>query len=131
MRSLIARWSLLFLVFAGAVFAQADETWQHLRPHFKAPAQFADDFGEFRSPLIFNDGSKVETAADWPKRRAEIFEQWQQLLGEWPPLITEPEVEVLKTEKREDFTQLTVRFLWTPGRIDDGLPLDSRGDRAR
>jgi hypothetical protein len=28
-------------------------------------------------PLVFNDGSKVASAADWPRRRAEILEQFR------------------------------------------------------
>jgi hypothetical protein len=105
-------WSLCWLILAALVAVTSAQTL--LEPHFTVPDEYANDFGDFRSPLIFNDGSKIESAADWPKRRAEISEQWQQLLGEWPPLITEPKVEILKTEQRENFTQLTVRFLWTP-----------------
>lgn len=115
MREILSRiFFLLLLGWVAQAHSQNDDAWQLLKPHFEVPDQFANDFGDFRSPLIFNDGSKVETAADWPKRRAEILEQWRQLLGEWPPLITEPDVEILKTEKRKNFTQHTVRFLWTP-----------------
>ncbi|MCA9068857.1 MAG: dienelactone hydrolase family protein, partial [Planctomycetaceae bacterium] len=35
-------------------------------------------------------------------------------LGEWPPLIKTPEVEVLETTRRENFTQQKIRFQWTP-----------------
>ena len=102
-----------------------------MAPHFKVPDKFAKDFGDYRSPLIFNDGSKVETAAAWPKRRAEIQDQWQQLLGEWPPLITEPKVEILKTERRENFTQHTVRFRWTPVEETTGYLMIPDGDGKR
>lgn len=93
---------------------KAEEAWDRITPWFSPPAEFANDFGEFRSPLIFEDGSNVEFAADWEKRREEIRKQWHDLMGPWPEVITDPEVEILKTEKREDFTQHTVRFLWTP-----------------
>lgn len=102
------------LALAGGAQAQDDGPWKLLEPHFRVPDEFAKDFGDYRSPLIFNDGSMVETPTDWARRRAEIQVQWEQLLGEWPPLITEPKVEILKTERRENFTKHTVRFLWTP-----------------
>ena len=78
------------------------------------PTTFEGDFGEFRSPLTFENGEAVETAEDWERRRAEIRNAWTNLLGEWPEVITAPEVEILETVQRDDFTQHTVRFLWTP-----------------
>ncbi len=85
-----------------------------LAPYFSPPADFADDFGDYRSPLLFADGSEVRTPEDWARRRAEILAEWTGLLGEWPPLITEPVVETLESEKMENFTRRRVRFLWTP-----------------
>lgn len=81
---------------------------------FTPPEEFANDLGDFRSPLLFHDGSKVESAADWAKRREEILSTWHGLMGEWPPLITEPVVEILETVKLENITRHKVRFLWTP-----------------
>ncbi len=85
-----------------------------LRPHFTPPAEFAGDFGDFRSPLLFNDGSKVITPADWARRRDEILKTWHGLMGEWPELITKPEIETLESVKLENFTRHRIRFLWTP-----------------
>ncbi|MEM9017504.1 MAG: hypothetical protein AAGC68_10860, partial [Verrucomicrobiota bacterium] len=73
------------------------------------PAALAGDLGDFRSPLLFSDGTKVENASQWPKRRAEILATWTNLLGNWPDIITVPEVEILRTEQREGFVQHTVR----------------------
>ncbi len=99
-----------------------------IAPFFSPPAEWKNDFGEYASPLKFNDGTMVQTAADWQRRRAEIFEEWQGLLGEWPPVITEPTVEVLKTERREDFIQHTIRFLWTPTQNTTGYLLIPDGE---
>ncbi len=66
-----------------------------LRSLFTPPAEFAGDLGDFRSPLLFNDGSKVITPADWARRREEILKTWHGLMGEWPELITQPEIETL------------------------------------
>ena len=43
-------------------------------------------------------------------RRKELFADWTELLGQWPPLIKNPEVEVLSLTKRENFTQHQIRF---------------------
>jgi hypothetical protein len=86
-----------------------------IRPFFAPPAQYADDFGKYRSPLVFSDGAPVKTAADWPKRRAEILTAWRSLLGAWPPLIEKPKVQYLQQEHRDNFTQHKVLVEIAPG----------------
>ena len=66
--------------------AVADEpasstAWAKIAPHFTPPAEFAGDTGGYASPLKFYDGEPVETAEQWPKRRAEILKAWHQMLG--------------------------------------------------
>ena len=68
---------------------------------FGPPAEFAGDFGDYRSPLMFNDGSAVKTPADWLKRRKEILDYWQGVMGSWPSLITYPGMEYKSREHRE------------------------------
>ncbi len=108
--------SLLALVCPLLAIAEGGSPLpESLKPLFAPPAEFAGDPGEFRSPLRFEDGSKVETAEDWAKRRAEILSVWNERMGAWPPLITEPTVETLEsTELEEGLVRHRVRFLWTP-----------------
>lgn len=94
----------------------------------KAPVDFQDDFGDYRSPLEFADGSKVKTPDDWQRRRGEILAEWESLLGKWPDLITDPDIEFLDTERRESFTQHKVRFRWTPNETTTGYLLVPDGD---
>lgn len=77
---------------------------------FQPPAKYADDFGEYRSPLKFYDGREVKSAQDWLHRRQEILDRWHELMGKWPPLIEKPQIEYVKTERRENFTQHHVRI---------------------
>ena len=56
------------------------DDWQALAPYFSPPAQFAGQFGTYRSPLKFEDGSEVKDAKDWPRRRAEILHKWHDVL---------------------------------------------------
>lgn len=90
---------------------------------FTPPPEFAGDFGDFRSPLLFNDGSEVRSPADWAKRRGEILATWHGLMGAWPDLITKPEVEIIESAKVENFTRHKVRFLWTPTQKTTGYLL--------
>ena len=41
-------------------------TWRAIAPFFRPPAEFADKFGSYRSPLTFSDGTRVRSTADWP-----------------------------------------------------------------
>ncbi|MDD4268435.1 MAG: dienelactone hydrolase family protein [Pirellulales bacterium] len=105
--------------------------WQTIAPFFSPPPEFAGELGAYRSPLRFADGSPVETPEDWGRRRAEILQQWHALMGTWPPLITDPEVEVLETQRRENFEQRQVRFRWTPNEWTTGYLLIPDGEKPR
>jgi dienelactone hydrolase len=95
--------------------SKAADVPESIRPFFAPPAQFANDFGSYRSPLTFNDGTPVKTPADWPKRRAEILATWRNLIGVWPPLIEKPKVQYLEQQHRDNFTQHKVLVEIAPG----------------
>jgi hypothetical protein len=88
MNQFLARAGALFLPCVASILA-ADERPlpPALAPHFSPPAQFAGNLGEFHSPLKFDDGSSARTAADWPRRRAEILKYWEGQMGAWPSLL--------------------------------------------
>jgi len=103
----------------------------NIAPFFTPPAEWRGKFGKYRSPLVFNDGSKVKTPADWARRRREIRSDWMRVLGQWPALLTEPKVSVLEEKRRENFRQLKVQFKWTPVESTTGYLLipDGKGKR--
>jgi hypothetical protein len=86
-----------------------------LDPFFHPPAEYANDFGDYRSPLKFYDGRTVKTAADWQTRRREILARWHKVMGPWPSRIEQPQIEYLEKERRENFTQHHVRVEMAPG----------------
>lgn len=102
-----------------------------LAPFFRPPAEFSQDFGDFRSPLKFYDGRPVKTAADWQKRRQEILDRWHKIMKPWPPLIEKPKVEYIKKERRENFTQYRLRIEMAPGLMHPAILLvpDVHSDR--
>jgi len=109
----------------------ATPSWKQISEYFTPLKQFTGDLGNYRSTLRFADGRPVRTAADWKARRAEIHKQWIGLLGKWPALITEPQVEVLETLRLTGISQHRVRFKWTPNQHTTGYLLIPDGSGRR
>jgi len=82
-----------------------EEVPKEIKSFFAPPLEFADEFGVYRSPLKFHDGTSVKTAADWQRRRKEITATWRSVMGLWPPLIEKPKVQYLEQKHRDNFTQ--------------------------
>ncbi len=93
------------------------------------PAGFSGKMGAYRSPLLFDDGTRVQTAADWPRRRAEILQYWHGAMGAWPPLLDAPALKTVREERRENFTQSRVTIDTAPGQTQEGWLLvpDGKG----
>lgn len=115
--------------YRRAVVEASDKTsaWNTLAPFFSPPAQLAGTFGTYRSPLLFNDGAKVQGREDWPRRRAEIQKQWNQLMGPWPKLIEHPKVLTLTETNREQFIQRRVQVEIGPSQTGEGWLLLPQG----
>jgi dienelactone hydrolase len=88
---------------------------EEIAPFFRPPPELANDFGNYKSPLKFYDGTAVNTPVDWQRRRQEIISTWHNIMGSWPPLIEKPKIEYIAREQREDFTQHQVRIEIAPG----------------
>jgi hypothetical protein len=70
--------------------------WQKIGPFFSPPEEYKG-YGDYRSPLKFYNGQSVRNKEDWIKRRKEILECWNKMMGEWPPFIRNQEMEILET----------------------------------
>jgi hypothetical protein len=130
---LITAFALPLLSTAGRAAAEppAEALWKQITPLFAPPPEFAGDYGSFRSPLRFYDGTPVRTAADWQRRRREILARWHGMMGPWPPVIDQPKVEIVATERREDFLQRRIRFQWLPDEMTEGYLLVPEGAGLR
>ncbi len=106
-------------------------SWNKIKPYFTPPDKFRNQYGDYRSPLLFYNGDLVKTKQDWQKRRAEIRNKWMSMMGDWPLIIKEQQFEILDTEKREDFTQYRVQLYWTPNQKTEGYLLipDKKGKK--
>ena len=92
------------------------------------PPEWSGKKGDYRSPLQFDDGSRVTDAAGWKKRRGEILDYWHAVMGEWPPVLEKPGMEVLSAVRRETFQQSRVRLEIAPGQSGEGWLLRPDGD---
>jgi hypothetical protein len=110
---------------------QKEEIWKKIGSYFSAPAELAGQLGDYRSPLKFYDGRAVMRKTEWQERRKEILDRWNELMGEWPALMTDQRMEILDSTHREDFTQYRVRFYWTPKEQTHGYLLIPDGARKQ
>jgi hypothetical protein len=116
--------TLMLSPFVSAVAhaAEPSESASLIRPpllkFFEPPADIPPG-KEYRSPLVFADGTPVRTAADWQKRRAEILAAWHGRMGAWPPLLPRPAITVLETRNRDEIRQHHVRIEVAPERTSD------------
>jgi hypothetical protein len=110
----------LALTAGPKVHGETNTAWQRIAPFFQPPPDRATQFGSSRSPLLFRDGSRATSAADWARRRLEILEEWDTLMGPWPPIIAKPKMEFLSASRRENFTQHRVRLEIAPAQSGEG-----------
>jgi len=102
--------------------------WQKLEKYFQPPAELADKYEPYKSPLKFADGTIAKTPDDWRKRRVEILERWHKRLGAWPPLVEKPEVKKLETVERDGYVEHHVHVQISPeGKQADGYLLVPNG----
>jgi dienelactone hydrolase len=81
-----------------------------IAPFFRPPAEYQNDFGLYRSPLVFENGERVRNAKDWKRRRAEILSTWQNIMGPWPDLISKPRTQIVSATRRENIIQQQLRI---------------------
>lgn len=105
----------VFLSFLSCTaFAQEKLIENFLKPYFSAPDSMKNDYGVFKSPLVFNDGTEVKTKNDWLLRRKEIKNNWDLFLGTWPAFDENQKLQYIDSIEKEGYTQFTVSFMWTP-----------------
>jgi dienelactone hydrolase len=99
-----------------------------LAPFFQPPPVFAGRLGDYRSPLLFQDGTRVRSADDWPKRRAEILKQWTDLMGPWPAVLERPKLDILSQSVRYGLLHRRVRLEIARDQTGEGWLLSPEGD---
>lgn len=104
----------------------------NIQSFFAPPAEFAGQFGTYKSPLKFYDGRPVSSPAEWPARRAEILKYWHEQMGPWPELLARPKLELSEKEVRDGgIVQHRINIEVAPGVMQHGFLLIPPGDKAR
>ena len=119
----LASSALASFFFFGNTALAAQDLPAELTPRFRCPDEFTGKFSPQRSPLQFDDGSIVKTSADWSRRREEILKTWRQIMGDWPPVLENPKMEILETTHRENFSQRKIDLQIAVGQTDRGYLL--------
>jgi hypothetical protein len=125
--------TLLSVSIAFAVFSKSSavELPAKIADLFQPPARLQNQFSNYSSLLTFTNGTRVQSPADWQKRRAEIRTLWQNEIGQWPPLLENPRLEILNTTNRASFTQHSIRVEVAPNFLLNGyLLIPSAPSRA-
>jgi len=115
------------VVIAGRPSVSAGESWKRIEGFFEPPPQLSSKLGAYRSPLLFDEGSSVQSAADWKRRRSEILAYWSDLLGPWPPLLESPQLTTLFELRRGDIVQRRVLVPTAPSQSQEGWLLLPEG----
>ena len=105
--------------------------WDKISDYFSPPPKFKDQYGGFRSPLKFYNGREVGTVKDWEKRRTEILERWNSMMGKWPDLLKDQQLTYTDSIEKEGFTQYTVEFNWLPNEKTKGYLLIPKGEGVK
>ncbi|MCY2953209.1 MAG: sialidase [Planctomycetota bacterium] len=119
---------LILLLLASLALAASDSPPPDLLGFFTPPPQYANDFGAYKSPLVFADGHAVKAAADWQDRRQEILKTWHELMGPWPTLLEKPRLEYVESVRRENFTQHRIRLETAANQMAAGYLLVPEGE---
>ena len=126
---------LLVILFLDSQIAYnqnvTDSSWAKLAPFFSPPPEFSEKYGNYRSPLKFYNGQPVKSPDDWTKRREEILDKWNEMMGKWPPCIEHPRPEIIEKVKIENYTRYKIKFNWLPGQTTEAYLLvpEGRGKR--
>ncbi|EON77291.1 Sialidase [Lunatimonas lonarensis] len=101
--------------------------WERIAPFFSPPSEYKDIYGDYRSPLLFEDGKQAKRPKDWVRRRPEILRKWHGLLGPWPDIDTNPDYVLSERVHKEGYVQWKIDFEWVPGQKTSGYLLVPHG----
>ena len=87
--------------------------------------------GDYQSPLVGDDDKPIATLKQWQDQRERLRADWESLLGKWPPLLKDQQLEIVATKRREGITQHTVQLKWAPHETTTGYLLIPDGRRRR
>jgi dienelactone hydrolase len=104
-----------------------EEAGNRMAPHFRVPDEWQGQFGDYRSPLLFDDDTQVTQANQWPARRQEILSYWTKMLGPWPDVLENPELTVIRQHTEDGLIWKRVRVQTAAEQFSEGWLLLPEG----
>ena len=108
-----------------------DPSWSKISTFFSPPEEYKNNFGNYRSPLKYNNGKEVKNPGKWSKRRKEILSTWNEMMGKWPAFIEHQKMEILEKVTIDNYIRYKIRYTWLPGQKTEGYLLvpESKGKK--
>lgn len=136
------RLSVLLLLISGFSIELKSQTlrdkneiestsWSSISSYFSPPPEYKDNFGNYRSPLKFYNGTDVKNPSGWKKRREEILNTWHGMMGKWPGFIENQKPEIIEDARIDNYIRYKIRFNWLPGQKTEGYLLVPEGKGKR
>src|SRR5690606_17578024 len=128
--------TLLFIGMLHPLLAQKKmdkkAVWAEISPYFQAPASYENQFGDYKSVLIDEEGNEIQSKSAWLKQREKIKAKWMNQMGQWPAFLEDQKLQFLDTTVREGYTEYVVAFDWLPNRETQGYLLvpHAKGKKA-
>lgn len=128
--------TLLFIGMLHPLLAQKKmdkkSVWAEISPYFQAPASYENQFGDYKSVLIDEEGNEIHSKSAWLKQREKIKAKWMNQMGQWPAFLEDQKLQFLDTTVREGYTEYVVAFDWLPNRETKGYLLvpHAKGKKA-
>ena len=116
------------VIYMGLSQLYADELPELLRLHANPPASFQLEKTKYPSPLVFEDDTAVKDRDGWSKRREEIRDNWMQLMGPWPHLLSEGSLELGEVHAKDGYLEQRIHLDIAPNQKAAGWLLLPEGD---
>lgn len=106
----------------------AQDVPDKLKDFATPPESFQLKDSSYTSPLLFQDGTRVSDREGWAKRRKEIRDNWMQLMGPWPPLLSEGSLELGEVRVKDGYLEQRIHLDIAPNQRAAGWLLLPEGD---
>lgn len=110
--------------------ASRTELWAELEPYFETPAEWQGDMGDWKSPLVTENGDSIRSIEEWQKQRSAIRRKWDESMGQWPEMIYQPLERLDSVVIEGGITRYRVRLQWTPNEQTEGYLLIPKTKKA-
>lgn len=97
--------------------------WSEISTYFQPPLAYKEQYGDYKSFLIDEEGKAIRTKSAWKEQSNKIRSKWMQQMGEWPDLLSDQQLKYIDSAQRDGYTEYIVAFNWLPNQETRGYLL--------